>query len=97
MKHIVKSYNWYFSDYLRVPQNEIVDRMDYFKEIVSSYFGISFHSLQIVGSAKTGYSLSPQKVLRPFHDEIPGEPSSDIDIAVISEKLFLGFWDKLRK
>lgn len=97
LKHIVKSYNWYFSDYLKVPQNEIVDRMDYFKEIVSSYFGVSFHSLQIVGSAKTGYSLSPQKVLRPFHDEIPGEPSSDIDIAVISEKLFLGFWDKLRK
>lgn len=97
LKYIVKSYNWYFSDYLQVPQNQLVDKMDSFKEIVSSYFGVTFHSLQIVGSAKTGYSLSPRKVLRPFHDEIPGEPSSDIDIAVISEKLFQGFWDKLRK
>lgn len=97
LKYIVKSYNWYFSDYLQVPQNQLVDKMDSFKEIVSSYFGVTFHSLQIVGSAKTGYSLSPRKVLRPFHDEIPGEPSSDIDIAVISEKLFQRFWDKLRK
>ena len=96
LKHIVKSHNWYFSDYLKVPQDELVDRMDYFKEIVSSKFKISFHSLQIVGSAKTGYSLSPQKVLRPFHDETPDGPSSDIDIAIISEKLYQKFWDELR-
>lgn len=36
LKHIVKSHNWYFSDYLHIPQDEIVDKMDYFKEIVSS-------------------------------------------------------------
>ena len=30
MKHIVKSHNWYFSDYLHYPQNEIIDKMDYF-------------------------------------------------------------------
>ena len=40
MKYIMKSNNWYFSDYLHVPQSEIVDKMDYFKEIVSSNFGI---------------------------------------------------------
>ena len=34
LKHIVKSNNWYFSDYLHIPQDEIVDKMDYFKEIV---------------------------------------------------------------
>ncbi|MBR4401573.1 MAG: hypothetical protein IKT09_07845 [Synergistes sp.] len=98
IKHIVKSHNWYFSDYLHVPPEEIVDKMDFFKEIVSKKLGISFHSLQIVGSAKTGYSLSPSKLFSPFHDEVQGaSSSSDIDIAIISERLFLKFWDKLRK
>lgn len=27
LKHIVKSHNWYFSDYLKVPQDELVDRI----------------------------------------------------------------------
>ena len=96
MKHIVKSHNWYFSDYLHVPQDEIVDKMDCFKEIVSSTLGINFHNVQIVGSAKMGYSLSPQKLFRPFHDEVPGMPSSDIDIAIISELLYQRFWSRLR-
>lgn len=97
MKHIVKSHNWYFSDYLKVPQGEMVDRMDCFKEIVSSNLGINFHNVQMVGSAKMGYSLSPKKLLHPFHDEVPGKPSSDIDIAIISEFLYEDFWYKLRK
>ena len=96
MKHIVKSHNWYFSDYLHVPPDEIVDKMDHFKEIVSSSLGINFHNVQIVGSAKMGYSLSPKKLLRPFHDEVPGTPSSDIDIAIISEHLYQRFWSELR-
>lgn len=96
LKHIVKSHNWYFSDYLQFPSDTIVDRMDYFKEIVSSHLQINFHSLQIVGSAKTGYSLSPHKILTPFHDEKPGVPSSDIDIAIISDRLFHHFWSELR-
>lgn len=97
LKHIVKSRNWYFSDYLCVPQDEIIDRMDFFKEIVSSNLKINFHSLQMVGSAKTGYSLSPKKVLRPFHNEDTKSESSDIDIAIISERLFSEFWAKLRQ
>ncbi|MBQ6265374.1 MAG: hypothetical protein IJK60_08005 [Clostridia bacterium] len=96
LKHIVKSHNWYFSEYLHIPAEDLVDKMDFFKEIVSTKLNISFHSLQIVGSAKTGYSLSPSKLLRPFHDEAPGKPSSDIDIAIVSERLYQLFWDKLR-
>ena len=91
MKHIVKSTNWYFSQYLRTPAEELVDRMDYFKEIVSTSLGINFHSLQIVGSAKTGFSLSPKKVLQPFHERDDTTESSDIDIALISEKLYLHY------
>ena len=96
MKHIIKSHNWYFSEYLKVPAEDLVDKMDFFKEIVSSNLHINFHNLQIVGSAKTGYSLSPKKVLRPFHDEIPGIPPSDIDIAIVSQKLFENYWEKAR-
>ena len=69
----------------------------YFKEIVSSNLKINFHSVQMVGSAKTGYSLSPKKVLQPFHNEDFGKESSDIDIAIVSERLFAYFWDKLRQ
>lgn len=97
LKHIVKSHNWYFSNYLKIPHDEIVDKMDYFKEIVSTNLNINFHSLQIVGSAKTGYSLSPKKALRPFHNHDGGTDSSDIDIAIISEKLYSSFWTLLRK
>lgn len=43
-----------------------------------------------------GFSLSPKKLLRPFHDEVPGTPSSDIDIAIISERLYQKFWSELR-
>lgn len=97
MKHIVKSHNWYFSDYLRFSQDEIVDKMDYFKEIVSGMLSVNFHNVQIVGSAKVGYSLSPSKLFSPFHDECPDKPSSDIDIAIISEQLYKKFWDELRQ
>lgn len=97
MKHIIKSHNWYFSDYLHFSQDEIVDRMDYFKEIVSTRLSVNFHNIQIVGSAKVGYSLSPAKLFSPFHNESPDKPSSDIDIAIISERLFKMFWDKLRQ
>lgn len=71
MKYIMKSNNWYFSDYLHVPQSEIVDKMDYFKEIVSSNFGINFHNVQIVGSAKMGFSLSPKNCFAPFMMKSP--------------------------
>lgn len=96
MKHIVKSHNWYFTDYLNIPRDEILDKVDYFKEIVSTMLNVNFHNVQIVGSAKVGYSLSPSKLFSPFHDELPGESSSDIDIAVISERLYKKYWDELR-
>ncbi len=92
LKHIVKSYNWYFNEYLKVPSDEILDRLDCFKEIISKNFNISFHSSQLVGSAKLGYSLSPLKCLKPFMED-----SSDIDIALVSEKLYSYYWEQLRK
>lgn len=97
IKYIVKSNYWYFSDYLHIPNDEVLDILDRFKEIVSQNFHISFHSLQLVGSAKTGFSLSPRKILMPFHDESDTQKASDIDIAIISENLYQYYWDKMRQ
>lgn len=97
MKHIIKSHNWYFSDYLCFSKDEVVDKMDYFKEIVSTNLSVNFHNVQIVGSAKVGYSLSPRKLFSPFHDECSDNLSSDIDIAIISERLYKRFWDEFRQ
>lgn len=97
IKYIVKSNYWYFSEYLHIPSDKVIDVLDRFKEIISENFHISFHSLQLVGSAKTGFSLSPQKALSPFHDESNGQKSSDIDIALVSEKLYQHYWDRMRQ
>ena len=97
VKYIVKSKYWYFTEYLHIPSNEVIDVLDRFKEIISEKFHISFHSLQLVGSAKTGFSLSPQKALLPFHDDSSNQKSSDIDIAIVSEKLYQYYWDRMRQ
>ena len=64
IKYIIKTNNWYFAEYQHTEGNELIDKMDRFKEIVSDCFEVSFHSAQIVGSAKLGMSLSPQKPFR---------------------------------
>lgn len=98
MKYIIKSPNWYFSTYLQNGQNETMDRIDTLNEIVAKGFDISFHSATMVGSAKVGFSLSPNKRFRPFiADEEPDKHVSDIDIAIISERLFSWAWIELRE
>ena len=98
IKYIIKSNNWYFTDYQHTPQEELIDKMDTFKEIISNSFNVSFHSAQIVGSAKLGVSLSPNKAFKEFvtHSTSKSEKESDIDIAIISNNLFSDIWEKLR-
>lgn len=43
-------------------------------------------NITVVGSAKVGFSLHPEKDFRPF------SPSSDIDVAVVNESLFDALW-----
>ena len=47
--------------------------------------------VQLVGSARLGYSLSPQKNFKLFDDQ------SDLDIAIISHDIFDAAWLELRK
>lgn len=96
IKYIVKTTNWYFSTYMNFDNEAMLETLDHFKEIVSEKLAISFHSAHIVGSAKIGYSLSPHKPFMPFHEEVLGAPSSDLDVAVVSDHLFNLIWQKLR-
>jgi len=61
---------------------------------VSSEFGAEPDRVRIVGSAATGFSLSPLKPGRPFR-QLPGVrgQTSDIDIALVDANLFLTAWD----
>lgn len=99
IKYIIKTNNWYFAEYQHTKVDELIDKMDQFKEIVSSCFGVSFHSAQIVGSAKLGVSLSPHKPFRHFIEKAGdnNQKESDIDIAIISSSLFGEIWDKIRE
>jgi hypothetical protein len=53
-------------------------------------------SIRIVGSAATGYSLSPLKPGRPFRRlSSLGTRSSDIDVAFLDADLFREAWDTI--
>ena len=95
MKHIVRSENWYLEHVLSL--TDIVKAVDDFKIIVSDAMGISYNSVMMVGSGKTGYSLSPQKKLKQFTVETSENEKSDIDIAIISLPIFDRLWKEFRK
>ncbi len=65
---------------------------------ICSKFGIEESSIQlwIVGSAKLGFSISEKTkdgITLPRYR--PFSPESDIDVAVVSSKLFALIWDEL--
>lgn len=62
------------------------DRYFEIRDIISSQLSVEFSEVILVGSGKAGFSIAPNKRYRPFSD------NSDIDIAVISEKLFTKVW-----
>lgn len=60
------------------------------KDIIAKHFGIHPNEVLIVGSGKLGFSIAPQKLWKPF------DINSDIDIAIISPKIFEKYWTILR-
>src|SRR5579871_5772192 len=56
------------------------------KNRVATRFALHISEVLIVGSAKTGFSIAPDKRYRPF-----GE-TSDIDVVICSSALFDEFW-----
>jgi len=55
-------------------------------DFIAKQFAISRDSVRIVGSAKIGFSLSPDNFPRRF------TPRSDIDVVVVDEKMFDLVW-----
>lgn len=94
MKYILRADNWYFEKILDIDEKDIIHAVDDFKMLVSDAFDIGFNNVVMVGSAKLGFSLSPEKFLKTFTEE--GETQSDIDIAIISPQLFDNFWSLFR-
>ena len=95
LKYLLRAENWYFEKILEIPKEDILHTVDDFKLLVSDVFGVGFNNIAMVGSGKTGYSFSPKNYLRPF--VIDGDNQSDIDIAIISSKLFHQYWELFRK
>lgn len=75
---------------------ETDDIYDTWRRSVAATLGIVSENVRIVGSAATGFSLSPLKPGRPFRrtsslDRAP----SDIDVAVIDPSLFDLSWNTI--
>lgn len=69
---------------------------DAWRALVSQVLGIMPDNIRIVGSAATGYSLSPLKPGRPFRESSTlGDAPSDIDIALIDPGLFMAAWNEI--
>ena len=60
------------------------------RHLVATELGVDPMAVQLVGSARLGYSMNPGKNFRKFHE------GSDLDIAVISPELFDRAWSELR-
>lgn len=69
------------------------EEIDYVKwrHLVATELGVDPMAVQLVGSARLGYSLNPRKNFRKFHGD------SDLDIAIISPELFDRAWGELRE
>lgn len=95
IKYILRSDNWYFETYIGRSKEDSIRLTDDFKYIISQSLGISFNNIAVVGSSKLGCSLTPvsergNKLFRCFNEE------SDIDIAIVSDRLFETYWSLFR-
>ncbi|SOD60684.1 hypothetical protein SAMN06297387_102215 [Streptomyces zhaozhouensis] len=60
------------------------------RHLVATELGVDPMAVQLVGSARLGYSMNPRKGFRKFNSR------SDLDIAIISPELFDKAWRELR-
>lgn len=64
------------------------EQYDKFKKYVAQKLGVHYNNIGIAGSAKLGFSLNPKKNFRNFND------TSDVDIIIVSQRLFNEFWEQ---
>lgn len=64
------------------------EQYDGFKKYISNKLKVHYNDIGIAGSAKLGLSLNPEKNFKKFDDK------SDVDIIIVSRKLFNEFWEQ---
>lgn len=69
----------------------ILSQQEYFdlRSNVAAEFELHPNEVLVVGSAKLGFSIAPDKPYRPFCDE------SDIDVVLVSSALFDEIWESV--
>ena len=85
-KYLFDTKVWYFDE---GPDRNDFGNYDDFRLMVSKLFRVNNNEIAIFGSAKYGFSCSPEKGFKEFNEE------SDIDVAVISSALFRSTWQAL--
>ncbi len=65
------------------------DRYFDLRSEIADHFQLHPNEVLVVGSAKLGFSIVPDKLYRPFGDE------SDIDVAIVSSNLFDAIWESI--
>ena len=53
-KHIIRSDNWYFEQYMGKEPDEVLKISDDYRLIISENLQVSFNSVMMVGSGKIG-------------------------------------------
>lgn len=61
------------------------------RHLVAIRLGVDPMAIQLVGSARLGYSINPKKDFKKF------DSNSDLDIAVVSPEFFEVAWQELRR
>jgi len=79
---------WFFE---HDPKKEIIGNYEEFRLTLANLIDENPNNIAIVGSAKFGWSMNPSKLWNPF------TPESDIDVVIISPRLFAEAWDAYRR
>lgn len=75
---------WFF---IQKYGDQAPDKYSEFKVYMANKFSVTANDISLGGSAWFGYSLSPSKKFRDFGD------NSDIDIVIVSDRIFNLFWN----
>src|SRR4051794_37356146 len=62
---------------------------DEFRVEVGARLSVDSAEIELVGSARLGFSLNPDHLLRAF------EPSSDLDLVIVSSEVFDAAWQEM--
>lgn len=87
-RHLLAGDVWFLHNLYGDKWHEKYDELRLF---ISDKLSVHFNDISIAGSAKFGFSINPKKDFKSF------DYNSDIDIIVVSQKLFYRFWNAYRR